>query len=187
MWSWYKSMLTKRPLWTKASTSCVLMSISDVGCQAMEQRMNHELIATRGPDINLQCGCPTNVAAPLNDDSKKNQQDSLLNYDWGRTAQVGITGFTFSGPMSHVWYGVLERLVTTRHYYGGLVLRMILDAFLFSPMAVAGYFSWRGILEGKSVAELQEKLATKWQQAVVASWSFWPAANIMYVTLIYFW
>jgi hypothetical protein len=170
-------MLTKRPLWTKASTSCVLMSVSDVGCQAMEQRMNHELIATRGPDINLQAGCPTNVDyAPL-DDSHKNQQ--VLDYDWSRTAQVGITGLTFSGPMSHVWYGVLERLVTTRHYYGGLVLRMLLDAVLFSPLAVAGYFSWRGVLEGKSIAELQEKLATKWQQAVVASWSFWPAANVM--------
>jgi hypothetical protein len=176
MWSWYKSMLTKRPLWTKASTSCVLMSVSDVGCQAMEQRMNNELIATRGSDINLQAGCPTNVDTPL-DYLKKNQQ--VLDYDWSRTFQVGITGLTFSGPISHVWYGVLERLVTTRHYYGGLVLRMILDALLFSPMAVAGYFSWRGVLEGKSLAELRGKLAAKWQQAVVASWSFWPAANIM--------
>jgi hypothetical protein len=176
MWNWYKSMLTKRPLWTKASTSCVLMTVSDVGCQAMERSMNKELVATRGPDINLQAGCPTNVNASL-DYSKKNQQ--LLEYDWSRTLQVGITGLTYSGPISHVWYGLLERLVTTRHYYGGLVLRMTLDALLFSPMAVAGYFSWRGILEGKSMTELQEKLATKWQHAVVASWSFWPAANIM--------
>jgi hypothetical protein len=176
MWNWYKAMLTKRPLWTKASTSCVLMTVSDVGCQAMEQSMNNELVATRGPDVNLQCGCPTNVNAQLYN-SKKNQQ--VLEYNWSRTLQVGITGLTFSGPISHVWYGVLERLVTTRHYYIGLALRMILDALLFSPMAVAGYFSWRGVLEGKSLAELQKKLATKWQQAVVASWSFWPAANIM--------
>jgi hypothetical protein len=176
MWNWYKSMLTTRPLLTKACTSCALMSVSDVGGQAMEQSMNKELVATRGTDINLQAGCPTNVNAPL-DHSKKNQK--VLEYDWNRTMQVGITGMTFSGPISHVWYGVLERLVTTRHYYGGLVLRMILDALLFSPVAVAGYFTWRGVLEGKSFAELKKKLDAKWQQAVVASWSFWPAANVM--------
>jgi protein Mpv17 len=176
MWNWYKSMLTTRPLWTKACTSCALMSASDVGAQAMERSMNNELVATRGTNINLQAGCPTNVDAPL-DDSKKNKK--VLEYDWNRTMQLGITGFTFSGPISHVWYGVLERLVTTRHYYGGLVLRMILDALLFSPVAVAGYFSWRGVLEGKSLTEIKEKLTMKWQQAVVASWSFWPAANVM--------
>jgi hypothetical protein len=85
--------------------------------------MSNESIATRGPDINLQAGCPTNVDAPL-DYSKKNQQ--VLAYDWSRAAQVGITGWTLTGPISHVWYGVLERLVKTRHYYGGLVLRMLL-------------------------------------------------------------
>jgi hypothetical protein len=137
--------------------------------------MNHTLMETRGPSINLQDGCPNNVTFAYSPAANEH----LLKQDWPRTLQVGITGFTFSGPITHAWYGILERLVTTRHYFLGVVLRMILDALLFSPVAVAGYFIWRGALEGKSLDGIIDKVWAKWQGAVVASWSFWPAANMM--------
>jgi hypothetical protein len=43
---------------------------------------------------------------------------------------------------------------------------------------VAGYFTWRTLLEGSGVDALAEKLRTKWMGALVASWRFWPAVNI---------
>jgi hypothetical protein len=102
------------------------------------------------------------------------------HHDWDRSIHVAITGLTFSGPISHVWYGLLERLVP-RSGMDGVVLKMILDALLFSPMAVAGYFVWRTLLEGSGWEGTRRKLTTKWASAVLASWSFWPAANVMYV------
>ena len=151
------------------------MSLSDVGCQTIERNAAKQLIETLGPDVNLQNGCPTNMQCPSSQQGNK----KLLYHDWVRTAHVGITGLTFSGPISHAWYGILERIVTIRHYYGGLLIRMILDAVLFSPIAVGGYFTWRGILEGKEWHGIIEKLELKWANALFASWSFWPAANIM--------
>ena len=138
--------------------------------------MNNESIVTRGPDINLQAGCLRPMSTPPWIVPRRiNKYWPMIGVERHRGRDYGMD--LLSGPISHVWFGVLERLMATRHYYGGLALRMLLDASLFSPMAVAGCFSRRGLLEGKSIAELQEKLAAKWQQAVVASWSFWPAVN----------
>jgi hypothetical protein len=120
-----------------------------------------------------------NKLCVFNDDD---DDDDLHHHDWDRSIHVAITGLTFSGPISHAWYGLLERLVN-RSGIPGLVMKMALDALLFSPVAVAGYFVWRTLLEGSGWEGTRRKLNNKWASAVLASWSFWPAANIMYVVL----
>jgi hypothetical protein len=56
-------------------------------------------------------------------------------HDWQRTRDVAITGLTWSGPVSHTWYAILEAVVTTKHRFWGLVVRLALDATIFSPIA----------------------------------------------------
>jgi antibiotic biosynthesis monooxygenase (ABM) superfamily enzyme len=43
---------------------------------------------------------------------------------------------------------------------------------------VAGYFTWRTLLEGSGVDGVVEKLRARWKGALVASWQFWPAVNV---------
>jgi hypothetical protein len=176
LWNWYKSVLRQHPLVTKATTACGLMSVSDVLCQTVEQSMHRQILLEQGPTTSLQGGCPTNTASPYDPSENK----KILAYDWKRTLHVGLTGASFSGPISHAWYGILERLVKSRGG-GGVAVKMLLDAVLFSPVAVAGYFVWRAQLEGRGWEGTWQKLETKWSSAVVASWSFWPLLNIVYV------
>lgn len=181
VWNMYKSVLSRHPLLTKATTACGLMSISDILCQTLEQSMNRRILLEQGPYTSLQGGCPTNVTATFD----ANENHTLTHYNWTRTAHVGITGLTFSGPISHAWYGILERLVpqimrsSNSHVAISIGYKMLLDAFLFSPIAVAGYFIWRATLEGKDWKGIMNKLQSKWKLAVIASWSFWPVANIV--------
>jgi hypothetical protein len=145
----------ERPLMIKATTAATLMSISDILCQTYEQRQDASV------------------------------DDHTSNLNWQRTFHVGVTGLTFSGPISHYWYGLLERLVhminatLTSHVQlndmTDLALKLLLDAVLFSPVAVAGYFLWRSVLERSNI---RRKLHQKWWSALQASWSFWPLANI---------
>lgn len=178
IWQGYKRCLSSHPLLTKATTSAVLMSCSDTICQSYEIRQARRLVDQMKDEgiseasVNLQNGCPTNVYY-------RGSNDKQLAYDWERTSHLAITGFTYSGPISHAWYSFLERLVTTPHVYKGLAMRMTLDAFLFSPVAVAGYFVWRSALEGHDWNGIAEKLNAKWQHATLASWQFWPAANVV--------
>jgi hypothetical protein len=92
-------------------------------------------------------------------DTKKSSSSSFL--DMTRIAQVAITGFVWSGPSTHTWYAVLERIMTIQDPILGLIARIILDALIYSPLTVSGYFVMRSILGGDGRRSIQEKLLTK--------------------------
>jgi protein Mpv17 len=160
-WTWYTSMLATRPLLTKSLTSSCIMSVSDVMCQELVQR-----------------ALPTA--------STKNLSTATLSsLDSNRTLQVAITGFIWSGPVTHFWYGLLERiyayvaqLFSIQSPAVALCVKLLLDAILFSPTVVTGYFIVRSFLEGGDwVKSSQDKLRTKFKPTLFSAWRFWPAVN----------
>ena len=63
--------------------------------------------------------------------------------------------------------------------------QLALDALLFSPVAIGGYFVWRTVLENSNVLDtIAWKLQFKWLPALQASWSFWPLANVVNFGLV---
>lgn len=180
-WTWYKSMLASQPLLTKSLTSGFLMSLSDVLCQ--------ELVTVRS----------SSVSTTLPDKKKRGQDTESssssstmtpTNLDWHRTLQVAITGMIWSGPITHFWYGLLEKiyaflaqLLDIQHPAMGLCVKLLLDAALFSPTVVMGYFIVRSLLEGGGggdsdwVSRAKNKLQTKFKPTLVGAWKFWPAVN----------
>lgn len=167
MWQTYKQALTRHPLLVKAATAATLMSLSDVLVQTYEQAKWRQTKDTADQDVQ--------GTAKLHDASPR-----LLSYNWNRTLHVGMTGLTFSGPISHAWYGLLEDTMVGRLALSTatscMTTKLVLDAILFSPVAVAGYFVWRSVLEGSDV---RGKLEHQWMPALQASWSFWPLVNIV--------
>ena len=190
VWQQYKNALTRYPLAVKATTAATLMSCSDILGQTYERSSYRKILTQHedsNPVVDLQKGCPVNTKRSSNPDEVAASNNKLLHYDWQRTLHVGVTGLTFSGPISHAWYNLLEAmvgrmaLVTTAFTHSSLIIKLLLDAVLFSPIAVAGYFVWRSILEGTSV---QWKLEHKWLSALQASWSFWPLANVVNFSMV---
>lgn len=178
VWGLYKDALSRHPLLTKATTASILMSVSDILCQELEEHLLPPL---------------EEKSAGLDDWATNSTAESVFpKHDWERTLHVGITGFTFSGPITHFWYQLLERFVAllgvencSDEGVGAattvLLCKLVLDALVFSPLAVAGYFCWRSVLEhkiGHRFSNIPTKLKEKWASALVASWSFWPLANI---------
>jgi protein Mpv17 len=170
LWSRYTKQLSKRPLLTKAVTAATLMSASDLTSQSFESAVPTTRTGSSGGKL----------------------------IDYRRTLNVGITGLTFTGPLTHAWYALLSGLptattlkshVTKQSFlakaFGGsgamttLGTKLLLDAIVFSPVAVGGYFVWRSILEGAHLQGMCSKLHSNWGPALKSSWSFWPLANIM--------
>lgn len=176
-WKWYKSVLHSHPLATKAVTASLLMSASDVLSQTIEHQVykNNTSNATETVGESSYDDRQQIVVGAYMD----NWKNQLTRYDWTRTLHVGITGLTFGGPITHVWYNLLERYVTASTVRQRFVWKMVLDAIVFSPVAVGGYFVSRSILEGHGWDGIMQKLKEKWSSGVVASWSFWPTANVM--------
>jgi hypothetical protein len=153
-WVAYHKALSAHPLLTKACTSASIMSISDALCQRLERS-----------------NVLSNVV-PLPPKQEK-------GHDLRRTRDVALTGLFWGGPLSHSWYSILEMVVTTRHKELGLLIRLALDATVFSPIAIFGYLMVRSLLAGqRSIKEIRAKLHLRYKRAVLSAWKFRPAANI---------
>lgn len=103
--------------------------------------------------------------------------------DWKRVAQVATTGFIWSAPLAHYWYGTLEKVVphfmdSSKNKTLGVMVRLVLESMLFSPLAVAGYLILRTLFEGQGLGQVKDKLRTKWKTALLASWKFWNIASV---------
>ena len=112
------------------------------------------------------------------------KQQTKTKFDFTRSLHVAIVGFVWSGPVTHNWYSILEKIVTIKNPIGGLIARIILDAIIFSPVTVTGYFACRSILEGSGMAGIRDKLSTRFVPAVTGAWKFWPAANVINFGLV---
>jgi protein Mpv17 len=205
-WRSYTNALSKYPMLTKACTSATLMCTADGLCQQYEIEHAKHIVATMKSQfgleehqVNLQSGCVTNISQGNNMNTAScegatrsetvptsSRNERQLQYDPIRSLHLAITGFLYSGPISHTWYNLLERLVVAgpRHPWLGLLQRLLYDAFLFSPVAVGGYFIVRSTLEGRDWEGIATKLQTKWWPATYASWSFWPLANVVNFSLV---
>ena len=111
-------------------------------------------------------------------ESKQAQEGLRIPQDWRRTFEAGVTGATWSGPVGHMWHGVLDTIVV-QNRVAGLMLRILLDAVVFSPVGMAGYLACRTMLEGQGLDGVALKLRAKWFMSLLASWKFWPLANIL--------
>jgi hypothetical protein len=140
---WYTSKLHTRPLLTKSTTAAVVMSVSDLLIQKLENAMQSNrdestVVDMDLVDLNLPTKAhPAEVHSPIPTSSVSVRSTNSLfsHHDWYRTRDVAITGFTWSGPVSHTWYAILESVVTIKHRALGVVVRLFLDATIFSPIA----------------------------------------------------
>jgi len=188
-WEWYKTCLLERPLLTKSTTAAVLSSVSDAMTQTVERRANNSNNNHLGID-GKKNETAVAVICPSSSSSVALKQKEFLAHNWVRTIHIFITGFCYSGPMAHFWYQTLEQLcqhtvlqkLVVISPWTALGTRSILDALLFSPTTVAGYFVVRSLLERQP--DPTAKLRAAWAKTVVSAWKFWPLVNVVSFTVV---
>lgn len=158
-WGVYKEMLRTDPLLTKSLTSSSIMTVSDVICQKL-------------------------VMANTKTDRKETDSTPTPSLDYVRMLQVAITGIVWSGPIQHWWFGTLDKIVTIQHPILRLVVKLIFDSMIFSPLTISGYFTVRSMLEGSGFKGAYEKLSTRLVSTVKGAWKFWPIVNIVNFGLV---
>lgn len=156
-WSVYSDLLIRTPLATKAITSSCTNAFSDALCQKL-----------------------------LIDASEEGGEKKAVSFDSERFAHAAVTGLVWSGPITHYWYKILFGRLTVgiKDPLLGLMAQILLDAIIFSPVTVSGYFAVRSILEGSGWKGASEKLRTRLFSTVLGAWKFWPAANVINFGLV---
>lgn len=136
-------------------------------------------------DVMCQKLVTTSKGLSKTEKDQSEQLHSSSGLDYVRIIHVAITGALWSGPITHYWYAALEKIFgTVAHFFRiqdpavGLVVKIFLDAIIFSPMTITGYFTVRSILEGTGLKGTKEKLRSRFRTTLVGAWKFWPLANV---------
>ncbi|OEU15505.1 hypothetical protein FRACYDRAFT_269389 [Fragilariopsis cylindrus CCMP1102] len=122
--------------------------------------------------------CQKVVAKATPVDERPSKLDST------RVLHVAITGAIWSGPVTHYWYIILEKMyaviakaASIQDPVIALIVKLILDSTIFSSVTITGYFTLRSLLEGSGLAGAKEKLTTRFLTTLFGAWKFWPMAN----------
>ncbi|KAJ8275174.1 hypothetical protein COCON_G00097990 [Conger conger] len=113
------------------------------------------------------------------------ERRGLANHNLPRTARMMSIGFCFAGPFLGGWYKVLDRLVTGTSKSTALK-KMLLDQVFIAPCFLGTFLGISGALNGLTVDENIAKLKRDYTDALIASYSVWPAvqmANFYFVPL----
>lgn len=134
------------------------MSLSDVMCQELVKQSN-----------------------PITKTAERKESNSG-RLDSKRILQVAMTGFVWSGPITHFWYALLEQIysrIATIFSIHSPAVAMLVKRILFSPTVVTGYFMVRSFLEGYNdwIGSARENLQTEFRPTLYSAWKFWPAVN----------
>ncbi|ODN84976.1 hypothetical protein L202_00821 [Cryptococcus amylolentus CBS 6039] len=135
LWSGYTTALRERPLRTKMIQSGVLFITADLVAQmGIEGRsMRKAIMGEQGEEI----------------------------YDPLRTARITTYGSIVFAPLAHAWLSQLEK-VNLSNKVTTLATKVTLDCLVWSPCVTFMFPTSLGLLEGKSIEEVRQKVAMGW-------------------------
>jgi len=160
---------------TKAVTSSFITGLSDLCLQTYEKSA-----ASSQDDTSYR----PHLSGKTQDLALIDQRPQLLDFELGRTFTLAAVGLLYSGPINHLWFAALEKLVRTQHQARAVMLKLAFDQVLFVPVAISGYMVARGLLERKSTQQIHTQLREKVPVAATAAWQFWPFANMIAFSMV---
>lgn len=113
---------------------------------------------------------------------KISQETPEFQYDTRRSVSIATWAFFFMGPVLHMWYGALDRLIVSGKLIP--VRKMLVDQTLFAPFFNGMFLVGVGMLEGSKIQEVSERVQTKLWPSMKANWLLWPAAQMINFTII---
>jgi protein Mpv17 len=188
-WKAYQVLLRTHPWKTKALTSSFITGFSDVCLQVYEQNSDRQVCMQR-PAQQYSEDSSTALHRDGEDVCREDSHGALAKSSWlpdlevSRTLTLAAVGLIYSGPLNHLWFASLEKLIRTQHQMGSVMLKLVVDQVMFVPVAISGYLTVRGVLEHKSESEIHAQLQEKLVPATQAAWQFWPFVNLISFSVV---
>jgi protein Mpv17 len=215
-WQSYEDALHRRPLVTQATTSALLWGAGDLLAQRIEhyeaQADRRRAAAAKATAVTAAAGRKRGVNSSSNKESRSEKSanaattanDDEVPYDFGRAALTAVFGGIMVGPVGHVWYANLDRIILAMRgalLRGGaaasaaattaaatttattttpsfIAAKVLLDTAVMGPFYVAGYFTFGAtVMDGGGWKEAKHKLESDFWPTLAAEVCFWPAVQ----------
>jgi len=104
--------------------------------------------------------------------------DPEKGYDIMRTLRLGSFGLLIHGTTGHYFYGFLDKMIP------GTAMKTVatkvgIDQLIWNPIFGVMFFSYLGLAEGKSFADISKKIQADLKTAVMGSWTVWIPAHFI--------
>ncbi|KAH8919135.1 hypothetical protein BT69DRAFT_1285105 [Atractiella rhizophila] len=104
-------------------------------------------------------------------------------HDWMRTLRFGVYSGLIFAPTANRWHALLNR-IQYPSMAKTLVVRLIPDALIFSPLATTMFFYGMGTLEGRKWGDIQRRLSENMIPLIQKQWIvFGPAVCINFTVV----
>jgi len=119
------------------------------------------------------------------------QGTSLTKLDLTSIRNQAIVGL-ISGALTHYWYLILEDLFNhlqlNQHGKANSLTtvlgKVFVDQTTFGPLFNLLYFYEIGLLEGRSLSYINEKVGKEYSSVMMANYKIWPLLNIINFKLV---
>ncbi|SAM08313.1 hypothetical protein [Absidia glauca] len=108
------------------------------------------------------------------------------DHDPWRSVRMLTYGACVGGPVVGTWFGIINRVVTIKHWFGAAVARTAMDQILFTPIILGCFMGGISLLERRSMVEIQEKFQTSYLTGLTNAYRFWPFANLFVFSVVPF-
>jgi protein Mpv17 len=98
---------------------------------------------------------------------------------------MGVYGVCFVSPFCHVWYQVLEQIISLRGAASigiklrRVALRVLLDQLAVAPVFASGLFLSRGLIAGESMGTIWQTMKKGYLRVIIAGAIVWPPAQMV--------
>ncbi|XP_046872817.1 peroxisomal membrane protein 2 [Hypomesus transpacificus] len=115
-------------------------------------------------------------------EARKKTKD-LKKIDITGPTRYAIYGLFVTGPVSHVFYQLMEVLMPASEPYC-VVKRLLLDRLVFAPAFLMLFYFVMNILEGKSLSDFEGKVRTSYWTALKMNWKVWTPFQFININYI---
>lgn len=102
-----------------------------------------------------------------------------IQHDWQRTGRFGLVGLTLHGPFFLAGFQLLDGYFGNTKTLSNAFLKTAVGQVTLFPVYVAAFFTYMGVLEGKTLPQCVEKVQSSMLPTMVTGTIFWPAANMV--------
>ncbi|KAL3815718.1 hypothetical protein ACHAXA_004920 [Cyclostephanos tholiformis] len=164
-WSSYLSALEADPLLVKSVTAGVILGAADLSGQAI-QRATASATASAEEDYD-------------HDDDDDDAGGGEGGVDVARFARFALFGFALQAPWNHFYYQLLDGALppTSDPYTATTAIKVVIDQFVQAPIFTIVIFVFLGLLEGRTVGEIKERLDEDYVDTMLANWKLWVPAT----------
>eukprot|EP00249_Psilotum_nudum_P010658 c22683_g1_i1 orf=342-1037(+) len=109
--------------------------------------------------------------------SQEMQESSPTDYDFLRAMRMTTYGFFVYGPVSQIWYDVLDQIFWQKTLRN-LSIKVAMNQVVLGPFVMIAAFTWNSFWQGK-LDSLPDMFQNHGVSTLVDSWKFWIPASVL--------